>query len=80
MAWELTKPSVSKNGKCYQVHFRNPKSGVSVIELAQRLIEIRLIVKVSADTCEGGFIVKVWLAEDHKYAVGFLCVMPHIQH
>lgn len=66
MNWEMAKPGASGKGKCYKLHFRNPKSNVTMIELAQRIIELNLVDKVSVNPNEDGFVADVWIAENSK--------------
>ncbi len=66
MTWQSTKPSASNGGRHHEVRFRSPKAGVSMGELAKRLIELKLIDEAYVDSCEGGFVAKVRFAPGAK--------------
>ncbi len=59
MGKRLKKRSGVK-GKLHRILFVGPKPGVRMEELAERLIELRLVQAIVLDEHEQGYLAKVW--------------------
>ncbi|MCL4379586.1 MAG: hypothetical protein M1160_01285 [Candidatus Marsarchaeota archaeon] len=62
MTLQSKKASVNLRGRHRKVLFRNPKTGMSMEELAQRIIELNLVDEVLVDRFGDGFVAKIRFA------------------
>ena len=59
MVGKQAKPSVSKKGKLHKLIFVGPKENGIIDDLAERLIELKLVQEVFLEDHNSGYLAKV---------------------